>query len=202
MSEPRCKVCGEDAEQWRHDTTFLRSAVVDIGPVHLFETEPPIPLCKVCWLPLTDINHEPDIIEPGDVGHDFQVASDTEREEYQREIERLKRAPCCATCGGRKMEAAAQSEPTRPAVSERRFPIQDGGTIDWASAEHAYLTYVKFGGSGQALERVAERGGFGIAEFCLLYRGERSMRRGFQNVDHVAREVLAVVRELGDRWQP
>ncbi len=36
--------------------------------------------------------------------------------------------------------------------------------ITWATAELAYSVYIRHGGSGQSLEMVAERGGFGATE--------------------------------------
>lgn len=56
--------------------------------------------------------------------------------------------------------------------SGKRFPIQGGLTISWEAAEVAYQNYARFFGSSQSLERLAERGGFGLAEFSLLYRGD------------------------------
>jgi hypothetical protein len=60
---------------------------------------------------------------------------------------------------------------------ERRFPIQGGLTVSWEAAEHAYMTYYKFYGKQQSLERLAERGGFGLHEFALLYMGLRGMEK-------------------------
>lgn len=52
---------------------------------------------------------------------------------------------------------------------ERRFPIQGGLTVSWPAAERAYATYSKLYGTSQSLERLAERGGFGMLEFAGLY---------------------------------
>lgn len=52
---------------------------------------------------------------------------------------------------------------------ERVFPIQGGSPIPWAVAERAYEAYSKQYGSGQTLERLAERGGFGVGEMDRLY---------------------------------
>lgn len=46
----------------------------------------------------------------------------------------------------------------------RRFPMQDGPDIDWATAEKIYEIYSFLYGKSQTLERLAERGGFGWAE--------------------------------------
>lgn len=51
----------------------------------------------------------------------------------------------------------------------KRFPLQGGLTISWEAAERAYAAYVKLYGSSQSLERLAERGGFGVIEFAVLY---------------------------------
>lgn len=57
----------------------------------------------------------------------------------------------------------------------RLFPLQDGASpIPWSMAERAYLTYVReCGGGGQSLERLAERGGFGMQEFACMFAGHR-----------------------------
>ena len=52
---------------------------------------------------------------------------------------------------------------------ERRFPIQGGLTVSWSAAERAYHDYARRYGRGQSLERLAERGGFGLREFAMLY---------------------------------
>ncbi len=70
----------------------------------------------------------------------------------------------------------------------RAFPIQGGNetqkmgeqalrsyrpcTVPWWLAEVAYESYVKSGGRGQSLERLAERGGFGRHELVALIRRE------------------------------
>ena len=54
----------------------------------------------------------------------------------------------------------------------RMFPIQDGApAVRWELAEKAYTTYVSLYGKSQSLERLAERGGFGLKEFSCLYLG-------------------------------
>ena len=50
----------------------------------------------------------------------------------------------------------------------KMFPIQDGPDVPWEAAEQAYETY---GRGGQTLERLAERGGFGMDEFVMLFHG-------------------------------
>lgn len=72
---------------------------------------------------------------------------------------------------------------------ERTFPIQDGLPIPWAAAEQAYREYVKHGGAGQSLERLAERGGFALAEWACLYQGHYP---GAYHGKCIQRAVLAV----------
>ena len=53
----------------------------------------------------------------------------------------------------------------------RDLPMKEGrGQIDWALAEFAYREYLdRYGGGGaQSLERLAERGGFGVVEMISL----------------------------------
>ena len=56
---------------------------------------------------------------------------------------------------------------------EVRRPVErySACTIPWWLAEEAYKRYVKEGGRGQSLERLAERGGFGREELVYLIRG-------------------------------
>lgn len=86
--------------------------------------------------------------------------------------------------------------------AQRRFPIQQGGTVDWAAAEQAYARYVAQFGHEQSLQRLAERGGFGIGEFCLLYSGIAFGRSEWRSTERTAFFVLQTARELGERWQP
>jgi len=50
-----------------------------------------------------------------------------------------------------------------------RFPIQGGLTISREAAEKAYIEYSRSYGTEQSLDRLAERAGFGLLEFCHLY---------------------------------
>ena len=50
------------------------------------------------------------------------------------------------------------------------FPIQQGGVIPWWLAEVAYGHYAKLYTTEQSLERLAERGGFGMLELVALLR--------------------------------
>ena len=52
----------------------------------------------------------------------------------------------------------------------KHFPIQGFSFgIPWSAAERAYKTYAERYGKEQSLERLAERGGFGLYEFAFLY---------------------------------
>ena len=63
-------------------------------------------------------------------------------------------------------------------VMVKRFPIQGERTVDgrrlpetnvsWELGEIAYEAYAARHGRRQSMERMAERGGFGITEFALL----------------------------------
>lgn len=53
----------------------------------------------------------------------------------------------------------------------RPFPIQGGGAVPWWLAEVAYEHYYEQW-PGQSLERMAERGGFGVSEIVGLIRRE------------------------------
>lgn len=53
----------------------------------------------------------------------------------------------------------------------RKFPIQRGTPVPWPEAEKAYRTYARLYGGRQTLERLAERGGFGVQEFACLWNG-------------------------------
>lgn len=51
---------------------------------------------------------------------------------------------------------------------DRRFPMLDGPDIDWETAEKIYKMYSALYGTGQSLERLAERGGFGWSEVRII----------------------------------
>jgi hypothetical protein len=58
-------------------------------------------------------------------------------------------------------------------ISDKKFPIQAsdgvrGIKIPWELAEEAYEEYSKRYGTSQSLERLAERGGFGVEEIVWL----------------------------------
>lgn len=54
---------------------------------------------------------------------------------------------------------------------EQRFRIQQVGTVAWSAAERAYKAYSRYYGYEQSLQRLHERGGFGLEEFASLYFG-------------------------------
>jgi hypothetical protein len=64
-----------------------------------------------------------------------------------------------------------------PPEPTRMFPIQRGEPIPWAAAERAYATYSKLYGKQQSLERLAQRGGFGLHEWACLYLGHENQCR-------------------------
>lgn len=53
-------------------------------------------------------------------------------------------------------------------IEDRKFPLLGGvsriGSVPWWVAEQAYMGYASKYGDSQSLERLAERGGFGIEE--------------------------------------
>lgn len=67
--------------------------------------------------------------------------------------------------------------------TDRLFPIQDASPIPWACAERAYQTYLRHGGRGQSLERLAERGGFGLQEFACLFAGHEPQSEHRECID-------------------
>jgi hypothetical protein len=67
-------------------------------------------------------------------------------------------------------EALATIEPAHVA---RTFPLMTDdsrriGYIKWSVAEEAYREYARQFGTSQSLERLAERGGFGLRELAML----------------------------------
>lgn len=64
-------------------------------------------------------------------------------------------------------------------TTDRGFPIQGAGglTIPWPVAEQAYERYAQRHGRSQSLERLAERGGFGVEEMNL-YVPDWGLRAG------------------------
>jgi len=86
--------------------------------------------------------------------------------------------------------------------------------IPWWIAEEAYKTYSHRNGTGQSLERLAERGGFGREELLELLRspppgdsGLRQMERAYSmlKIEGVSRErarsVANGISVLATRWR-
>lgn len=61
-------------------------------------------------------------------------------------------------------------------ISLEQFPMLDGPPIPWALAEVLYAGYSARYGTGQSLERIAERGGFGWSEIPLWWGDLRDRR--------------------------
>lgn len=87
----------------------------------------------------------------------------------------------------------------------KRFPIQGVGSVPWAAAEQAYRAYSARYGTEQSLERLAERGGFGLAEFAVLYlqaegvpQGGTFPRGSLGELEwkHIAARVVLVVQRV------
>lgn len=81
----------------------------------------------------------------------------------------------------------------------REFPIQNVGMIPWSVAERAYEVYAMRRGRAQSIERMAERGGFGLGELGDLLQNGRMV--DFNNAQDVhraceygAREILNAIR--------
>ncbi len=65
------------------------------------------------------------------------------------------------------------TDTSNPDGLRKRFPIQGFALgVPWDAAEQAYTTYSERYGKEQSLERLAERGGFGLYEFAFLYLGQ------------------------------
>jgi hypothetical protein len=83
-------------------------------------------------------------------------------------------------------------------MSNKRFPIQGGLTITWEAAERAYENYTRVFGREQTLERVADRGGFGIVEYAFLWNGARDDERGPGCTMNLGPNTLARALVAGD----
>lgn len=95
-------------------------------------------------------------------------------------------------------------------MSERMFPLmpQRGAapgplSIPWSVAEKAYSVYAAEFGLGQSLERLAERGGFGLGEMDKFYpawRDEVSEIVKLKNaLRSERRETASKVRDIARR---
>ena len=81
------------------------------------------------------------------------------------------------------------------------FPIQRSTPIRWHLAQRAYDTYARLYGTEQTLERLAERGGFGLQEFACLFNGHKP-REGHaecvEKADAVGRKIAALEKAVED----
>ena len=96
------------------------------------------------------------------------------------------------------MQAEAESWAARVAELEkgpgRRFPIQQYGTIPWCVAEEAYRVYLARYHSGQSLEQLAARGGFGVEEMGMFLP---DWRERVEKTEGLLARVAELERELG-----
>lgn len=98
----------------------------------------------------------------------------------------------------------------------RTFPLQDGGgRVPWWAAERAYQNYARRYGREQTLERLAQRGGFGVAEFAVLFydkpvhvharggpiTGDAPHHSRQPDWDRAGIYILRALREIGDEWE-
>ena len=82
---------------------------------------------------------------------------------------------------------------------QRQFPIQEVGLIPWSVAERAYARYAQLHGNEQTIERMAERGGFGLAELGYLLRGYGKLKQEDDDdwkrcCEFATREILKAMR--------
>lgn len=59
-------------------------------------------------------------------------------------------------------------------MRNKPFPMLNGPSICWETAEKIYERYTKLFGTGQSLERIAERGGFGWDEVAYIWERSKS----------------------------
>lgn len=75
-------------------------------------------------------------------------------------------------------------------MSNRVFPMQDGPPIPWGVAQAIYDHLYRY--SGQSLERLAERGGFGWAEVAYMWRDwQRTSNQHREACVQAVRDFLA-----------
>lgn len=117
-----------------------------------------------------------------------------------------------STCGAdpdvvlwRDVEAALDSAGREArSLVPRLFPIQNVGLIPWSLAERAYVDYARRHGTGQSLERLAERGGFGLAELGMYLSSPRGRLDGTASelnlcCEYATKEILkAIATGLGE----
>jgi hypothetical protein len=107
------------------------------------------------------------------------------------------------------------SEPTGEVAESKKFPLLGGqsniGSIPWWIAEQAYIGYASKYGDQQSLERLAERGGFGIEEMdeyypkwreeCSLIQQLQAERDSFETLYSTATKALNSHLELVEAQQ-
>lgn len=82
----------------------------------------------------------------------------------------------------------------------RTFPIQRAGRVPWEVAEQAYIGYAKEYGERQTLERLGERGGFGVEEMDRFYPEWRSTTQlivGLRAENERMAEAAAIAARYG-----
>lgn len=62
-------------------------------------------------------------------------------------------------------------------IRDRRFPMLDGPSVDWETAEEIHKMYEAPYPNGQTVERIAERGGFSYNEVTDMLKLLRERRR-------------------------
>ena len=91
----------------------------------------------------------------------------------------------------------AEVRRARQAEQAKTFPItRTTMRIPWALAEEAYVEYAKRYGSGQTLERIAERGGWYVEEMDMLRPGWRELDRELVVLKAERDEARQWVRDL------
>lgn len=85
----------------------------------------------------------------------------------------------------------------------RMFPLQTSRRappgprqIPWSVAEIAYGAYSREHGTGQSLEQLAERGGFGWCEMDDLYP---KWREEVSTINQCRRETASAIRDIASR---
>jgi hypothetical protein len=87
--------------------------------------------------------------------------------------------------------------------AKKMFPIQQSTPIPWHLAQRAYDTYAKCFGTSQSLERLAERGGFGLQEFVCLFNGHdpyccQDQKACRERTDAVGRKITTLEKAVAD----
>ena len=113
-----------------------------------------------------------------------------------------------------KLQAENEKLKQQPGPTERRFPLLSDkgniGSIPWWVAEQAYMVYADKYGDEQSLERLAERGGFGIEEMnefypewkvkCDIINSQETQVEQLQAKNKELREVIEAALRISDLW--